>query len=109
MSIDVFDEDGEALRSAAELRWGFAVCARAFKHDPGIAEMHLCAARCFRVAVAVVLGESEYLCEPGDRFGDVLINDVRQHNICRHGAVLDHGISPDWRCNRRRGGGCRSR
>ena len=83
---DVVDENGEALGSEAELRWGARVGADVEDHEPGVAEIELRAAD--GVTVAVVLGESEYAGEPDDCIGNVLINDVREHSICRDGAIV---------------------
>jgi hypothetical protein len=77
--IDILDEDGQALRFAAQLRWRLRVRTRAHEHDPCITEMHLRATD--RFSVTIVLRESEYLREPGDRFRNVLIDDMRQHGI----------------------------
>ena len=93
--IDILDEDGQALRFAAQLRWRLRVRTRAHEHDPCITEMHLRATD--RFSVTIVLRESEYLREPGDSFRNVLIDDVRQHGICRHGAIVRHAQSVSLR------------
>jgi hypothetical protein len=39
-----------------------------------------------------VLGKSEYARKPSDRLGKVLILDVGQYNVGRHGTVLKHSL-----------------
>lgn len=84
----IFDEDGEALSVRAQLGGSAAACEGLLEHDPGVAQMELSAGG--RVAVMVVLDETERFGEPGGGLGDVWIDDVRENGVWRHGAIFDH-------------------
>ncbi len=61
---------------------------RTIQHDPGIPEMHLRALDTLaRFAVMVMLGEAERFRQPTQRSVNILICDMRQYDICWHGAV----------------------
>lgn len=78
--IHILDEYGEALRSIPGVRRTIAPPPRgierprAIEHDPGIAKMHLRAL--YRLAIAVVLDETERFREPDHRIGNTLVRDV---------------------------------
>jgi hypothetical protein len=43
-------------------------------------------------AVTIVLDEAKCLGQPGDGCGKILLLDVRQDGVWRHGVILKHGI-----------------
>ena len=89
--IDILDEYREALSLVSDLYGTRAPGSRTIDHDPGIAEMQLRALDpSAAFAIVVMLGEAERFRQPDQRIGDILICNVRQHNICRHGTVLQH-------------------
>ena len=45
----------------------------------------------FRIAIAVMFGESESVGQPHYRFGDILVKDMGQQNIGGYGAIVRHG------------------
>ena len=83
-----FDENGEALGVGAQLGGGAAAVSDLRDHDSGVAQVELGAVG--GVAVAVMLGKTEYFGEPGDGLGDVRIDDVRENRVGRNGAIFDH-------------------
>jgi hypothetical protein len=86
MRVDVIDEHRQRLRRHAALHRARRTRSRGPKHDPRIAQIHLRALR--RIAVAIVFGESEHTGQPGGRGGNVPINNVREDDIGRYGAIL---------------------
>src|SRR5215470_4656087 len=87
MRIHVVEEDRQGLCSITEL-CRTLVSASALDHDAGFPCVHLCAAD--GLSVAVVLDEAKNSGEPVDRFGEVLIHNVRQHGVGWHGTVGCH-------------------
>jgi len=58
--VNIVDEHGQALSFKADLRRTGPAGSNSVEHDPSLAEMHLRTTdRAFRVAVAVMLDESE--------------------------------------------------
>src|SRR5579872_1480064 len=65
MRVHIVDEYGQALTPAPGLGGAGAPRPRAIEHDPGVAEMHLCAIHPHPgLAIAVVLAETERFCQP---------------------------------------------
>src|SRR5579864_70889 len=88
-TVDIFNKDCQTLSSVTELGRTGMPGLRLPDHNPGTAKKQLGAGG---LAIAVVLGKSEHTCEPGNRRGKVLILDVRQNNVRRHGTVLQHSL-----------------
>ena len=87
MSSDVRNDNGEHLSAITKRRRALAATVtRAIQHDVGIAQIHLDAAN--RVAVAIVLRESEDACEPGTGLGQVAVHKMRKHGSGGHRAVI---------------------
>ena len=91
VDIDILEEDGEALRAVAERCGAAGAGVGLIHHDPGIAYVQLCSADW--IAVAIVFDEGKCFGEPGNGRGKILILDVRQNRIWRHGAILKHSDS----------------
>jgi hypothetical protein len=79
------------LRAIAEFRRAASARVGLVHHDPGIANVKLCPTNW--VAVTIVFDETKCFGEPGNGGGKILILDVRQDGVWRHGAILKHGIS----------------
>src|SRR6266436_4515021 len=88
VSLHILNKNRQALRSIAKFRRAPATCPRLPKHDPCIPQMHLRPAD--RLAITVMLAESECSAQPGNGAGQVLIRNVRQYRIRRHRTILDH-------------------
>jgi hypothetical protein len=84
--IDIVNEDGQTLSSAAELLRARAIAPGMSKHDDRFAEAHLRADD--GVAIAVMLGEAEGLGQPSNRLANVLIDEVGQHGVGRDRAIV---------------------
>ncbi|PYU94418.1 MAG: hypothetical protein DMG08_07735 [Acidobacteria bacterium] len=54
---------------------------------------HMCPKGSTRFAVAIVFAEPEGLVRPNNGFGNVLVNNVRQQSVGRHGTIRYH-----WTC-----------
>ena len=90
MSIHIVDEYCERLRPHSRMRRTLSTFSRQAEHDPRVAKMHLRALN--RIAIAIVLDESEYAGQPFDGRCNILINEVREDNIGRYGAILHNVI-----------------
>jgi hypothetical protein len=89
--INIVHEYCQALSLAPDLRGAGAPWSRAVEHYPGIAEMHLRALDPPAwFAITVVLRETECFRQPNQRIGNILIRDMRQYDICWHGAIFQH-------------------
>jgi hypothetical protein len=88
--IHIVYEHGQRLRPNASLHGALSTLPRLGEHNPGVAEMHLRALG--RIAVAIMLDESEGASEPIDRLGNVLIDEMRKNNVGGHGTIL-HNVS----------------
>src|ERR1700722_17800483 len=87
--VHVVHENCQALCAVPELRWARRAWLRGLDHDPSVAEMHLRATNWpVRLAVTVVLDETERLAQPIDCRDNVLIEDVREHRVDRDGTIL---------------------
>jgi len=91
VGIYVGHEDGQALRCRAELCRASSAWTSARQHEIDIAKAHLGAAGLGRIAVAVVLGESEDSGEPIDCRNNITIGDVGQDGVDGNGAIGGHG------------------
>src|ERR1700676_4035348 len=77
MSIDVRNHNREHLGSISELHRAWGPLTRASQHDVCAAQVHLDAT--YRLAVAIVLCESEYPGEPVAGIRHVAAYQVRKH------------------------------
>lgn len=85
MPADVFDENCEALSPVPKLRRTLLPYSSLPHHDAGVTKQQLSSR--YGLAITIVFGKAEDACQPVDCFGKVLINDVREKNVCHHGAV----------------------
>src|ERR1700675_3050285 len=90
VSIDISHHDCEHLSSLPERRRALSALARTSQHDICLAHIHLNAA--YRLAVTVVLRESEYPRQPVTSISHIAVHKIRRSSDLRNGAVI-HGDS----------------
>src|SRR5579863_809981 len=77
--FQILDKNGQALSSETQFVRGEVLGPHLLHHDPGISRSHLGPADW--IAVAVVFDEAKCLAEPGYRFVEVSVLDVRENRI----------------------------
>lgn len=87
MGIHVIDNHGQHLRNAARINRRGSSSPAGNHHDECGAYRQLRAAGSGRLTVTIVFPESKYAHEPIDCFGDIPVDDVREHSLNRDGAV----------------------
>src|SRR5271157_5417083 len=90
MRLNIRHDNCQHLRSISELRWALtAALSRTGQHYICVAKIHLYAT--YWLAMAVVLGKTEYSGEPVTGFRHVLVYKMRKHDRSRQRAVMHGG------------------